>query len=157
MRMGWLVCIGSHKGVAMTKETRLRLAYYGVVTILAFCFGRYTASFKQVQEVETKKQDQVVQVHRTVIRVKNPGGSSTTTETTDSITRSHIDESSSHIETTVPKSKTNVSGLVYVNVPKRELVPAYGISVSRELIGPITVGAFGLTNGTIGVSLGVNF
>jgi hypothetical protein len=33
----------------------------------------------------------------------------------------------------------------------------YGISVHREFIGPITLGAFGLTNGTVGLSIGVNF
>ena len=36
-------------------------------------------------------------------------------------------------------------------------IPLYGISANKEFIGPITIGAFGLTNGTIGLSIGVNF
>ena len=36
-------------------------------------------------------------------------------------------------------------------------VPVYGLSYQREIIGPVSVGAFGLTNGTVGLSLGVTF
>lgn len=33
----------------------------------------------------------------------------------------------------------------------------YGVHVSRELFGPVTVGLFGMSNGTAGVSVGLRF
>lgn len=35
--------------------------------------------------------------------------------------------------------------------------PVYGFAVNKEFIGPITLGAWGLTNKTLGVSIGLNF
>ena len=35
--------------------------------------------------------------------------------------------------------------------------PIYGVSVSRSLIGPISVGVFGLSSGVAGVGVGLSF
>lgn len=51
------------------------------------------------------------------------------------------------------RSKVNLSALVGTDLYK----PVYGGHISKELLGPISVGAWGLTNATFGVSIGVNF
>ncbi len=55
------------------------------------------------------------------------------------------------------KSKTNVALLVSDQFPLSPLTPlSFGISITKNFIGPFTVGAFGLTNKTVGISIGVD-
>ena len=50
----------------------------------------------------------------------------------------------------------NISALVGVDLPN-SLKPLYGASFTKQFLGPISIGAWGLTNGTLGVSVGINF
>lgn len=54
-------------------------------------------------------------------------------------------------------NRMNVSVLAGIDFSSAVPKPTYGVSINKEFIGPITVGVFGLTNGTIGASIGVNF
>lgn len=57
---------------------------------------------------------------------------------------------------TQKRSTLNISGLAGIELkPHPEVF--YGVSVSKEIIGPITIGLFGLTNGIVGASVGMNF
>lgn len=89
---------------------------------------------------------------------EDPGGKKTTTITENTTTDTKkVTDTQKDIVVTAPKSSIiNISALAGLDTG-RGFVPTYGISASKELIGPITVGAFGLTNGTIGVSVGLNF
>jgi len=72
---------------------------------------------------------------------------------------SQADNTVSHQDTTVipPKLSTlNVSALVGTD-PMNSFKPLYGFSVSKQFIGPVTIGLWGLTNSTVGISLGLNF
>lgn len=121
-----------------------RFILYSVACFLAFLFGRHTAKFNTVKQ-EVKE----VVTYRTIIKTKKPGGETRTVVT---------EEINSRTKTvTKPGPKVNVSALAGVDTTSSILKPVYGISVSKEFIGPITVGAYGLTNGTVGLSLGVNF
>ena len=53
-------------------------------------------------------------------------------------------------------SKLTISLLGAVNVTDPGL-PTYGIAITRPILGPITVGAFGFQNGLVGVSIGLTF
>ncbi len=86
----------------------------------------------------------------TIVTVKKPDGTTTTTEKIDSKTKTNT-------VVVPPRPKLNVSVLVANDFSKNSVQPLYGVSISKEVLGPVTAGAFALTNGTIGVSIGVNF
>jgi len=66
----------------------------------------------------------------------------------------------SSTSSTPQRPKLNVSILAATDVNrigKHDLIPNYGISVSKEVFGNITAGAYAMDNGIVGVSLGFNF
>ena len=95
--------------------------------------------------------------------MKQPNGAVQTTETIDTNIIAHtnteqIDKTMLQQTTTPAKTQTlNLSVLAAVNPVNRDFAPVYGASLTKEFIGPVTIGAFGLTNGTLGVSIGLNF
>lgn len=126
-----------------------------VALLAAYSFGHYTkpqpAETKTTTQ-ETEKQTQ----HDVIVTVKAPDGTTKTTETIDTTTK--VIEKKQELQVLPPKqSKINVSALVANDFSRGGILPLYGASVSKEFIGPVTLGAFGLTNGTIGLSIGLNF
>ncbi len=98
-------------------------------------------------------------IHNNIVTVtktiKEPNGeTNTTTTTTDTSSKVDI---TSHESITVKQPQWTVSGLVANDFSRGLLVPTYGAQVQRQILGPINIGAFGLTNGTIGVSVGISF
>lgn len=130
---------------------------YIVLSIMIYTLLVVSATHYLYPRIETKTVDQeitkynVVTVTRTVTK---PDGTSDTTTTTTDRTISKATETKQQSTTA---ATLNVSGLVANDFSQGLLKPIYGVSVSKQLIGPITVGGFGLTNGTIGVSIGLNF
>ncbi len=120
--------------------------------VAAFILGRMSVSVPQVDVTDQVKNNHTVV---TTITTKSPTGDIKTTRTVDSITKSKTTEKS---PSPPAKKPLNVSALAgYDFSSPRSLSPIYGISVNKEVLGPLTVGAYGLTNGIIGVSIGVNF
>lgn len=125
--------------------------------ILGLTLGRLSVN----KTVTTTKTDTAITTdatdHKVTVIVKKPGGEETTTITEDSKddTKKTIDKDAVSTIIAPVKPRYNVSALVAID-HLTDLTPKYGISVSKEFIG-LRVGAFGLTNGTAGVSLGIDF
>lgn len=69
-------------------------------------------------------------------------------------------EKKSETITTNEKNNWNVSALVSMSHRDDDLLkgsPSYGLAVQRRILGPFSIGAFGLTNQTYGASVGVSF
>lgn len=134
-----------------------------VALVLSYALGRYNAPIKtitetKVVEVEKKKVDEHKDTTTTVI--KHPDG---TTETvTHSTDDKHTDDQTS-ISKDITKEVINSSGKLAIsllggaNVTNWASGPVYGLAVSKSVLGPITGGLWGLSNGTGGVSVGLNF
>lgn len=110
----------------------------------------YIANMEEKVRTEIIEKEKI----RTVIkRVREPNGRETEVVV--------IDESRDTRNTTeITKSsiKTNISVLAATRLSDFNLIkPTYGLSVSRPFLGPITIGLFGYTDKTVGLSLGVNF
>lgn len=144
----------------MNLKTKIVL---GLISLaITFALGRYTKNqdtvIKQETEDEKNKEKDKDKKKVTVI-IKKPDG----TEITKIIEETKIREKET--QRTVDKLYQEVksrTGLVNVSAligteHIRQLTPVYGLSVSKEILGPVTVGAWGMTNSSIGVSLGVNF
>jgi hypothetical protein len=141
----------------------------GVVVglLVSFAFGEYLGRKSDTHTTITTKvddktqQDKDTHTKTTITETKDPSGKDTkvtvitqdqdtkTTETKDTSTKTDTVTTSSN------KPQYNVSALMAYDI--HTLLPTYGISASKQFIGPITIGVFGLTNGTIGLSAGVNF
>lgn len=149
------------------------------VVLISFAFGRYSAPEKvrietKIVEVEKKKEVVVGSKDRnkkktvTVTEITRPDGTHEKTTVTVEETQTEVKErrketsgttttTDSTNETTYKAAQTHLVVLVGGNVADLTSGPVYGVAVSRNVLGPITLGAFGLTNKSLGVSLGLTF
>jgi hypothetical protein len=129
-----------------------------IVIIISYATGRYMSPEKIKTEVKTVEVEKVVTKveHKTVKIKENKDGSKETIIVTDSRAGSTTNSRSQDKtkELTV-RDKINVSLLAGNSLPIS--APIFGASVQKNFIGPITLGAWVLTNKTGGLSVGLNF
>ena len=92
----------------------------------------------------------------TTIKVTKPDG--TITETTTTKTESEtVTNTNNKTETIVQgkKSSLNLSALAGINVTNPSGGIIFGGHISKQILGPISIGVFGLSNGTAGLSVGI--
>lgn len=134
----------------------------------AFAAGRYTLPAKVVTEIkevvkEVKEKETETNKHKETKRVivTNPDGTITDTTTIVEDTKKNTDtttvvdkDKSTNSETTYPTDKVTIQALGGLNFPE---TPVYGAAVSKPVIGPIVIGLWGLSNKTVGASIGLTF
>lgn len=145
----------------MSHDSRINIIAVALVLIIGgFAAGWYMKpENKTTDDTKTEETDKTKVIeHKKTTTTKDKDGNETTTIIDDTTTTiDHSKDSESHKEIIVSsRSKINVSALAAIDT-KSTPIPLYGISVNKEFIGPITIGAFGLTNGIVGVSIGLNF
>ncbi len=144
------------------------------VIAIAFAGGRYSTPVKTVTKIqtvtvekETTKTDTDTAIHKIITKteVDKPDGTKTittvtrddTTKKTDSTSSDDKNTTSSTVEVSVKGSqKVNLAILAGTNYHDIGTL-IVGAHVSTNLIGPVTIGAFGLSDGVLGVSLGLEF
>jgi hypothetical protein len=153
-------------------ETKTKIIIVSIGLIAAFAVGRWAAPEKvrietKVVEVEKKVEDTKKDVvkHKETHTVKKPDGTEETTTTEDTTTKSDkhdTDSTTTETDTTkeVTRGSSKVTVLALAGLPvsfNTAVVPIYGVSVSKPILGPITIGAWGLSNSTAGFSIGLTF
>lgn len=149
-----------------------------VIILVSFAAGRYTVPTKTTVETKTvtqTKEDKNTQVDtdkdqhvQTIqVQVKKPDGTVVTTTRTerDTDTKQEMkqDDKTDTASTTQTKTETvrlggNLNVLVTAGVDVTSPTGlVYGLSLSRPILGPILIGAWGMTNKTVGFSLGLQF
>jgi hypothetical protein len=140
-----------------------------VIAVVAFGFGRYSVNqptitqSEQIKEKEVQHVDTKQDVKKVTTIVKKPDGEETTTITEDSNTDTKDNTNTLTNENLQTKTEAaahdtlNLSALAGINYQQPQQGLIYGVSVTKELIGPITIGAFGFTNGLVGGSIGISF
>lgn len=141
----------------MNTKTKLLLASVSLLT--AFAFGRWSApEYRKTTKDQSETTDSSSHKKTTVIEKEKPDGTKekkTVVEEDKDRSKSKTDKESEEIR--VSSSKTNISVLWGVD-PRSPQTPKYGLSVSRPILGPITVGLWALpTDPTVGFSLGLTF
>lgn len=159
----------------------------GAAVLTAFATGRWFAPTKVITEtktvtveVETKDtknatsvdKDRDRHVERETIEVVRPDGtretktrvvenSSTDTHrvssTTESTTSSSTNERDTRTETTRESGRVNLSVLGGIKLNDFAAGPKIGGHVSRNILGPITLGVWGMNDLTFGASVGLSF
>lgn len=161
----------------MTITRNQKIIALAVSYVVVAAVGRYTVSEKIVTvtktvEVEKKHEDDKTDekknthVKKVIQTTKKPDGTitRTTTVTDDSTddtktndTIATTDNKQTDSITTITKGsdKVTISALGGWDLTQGKLV--YGVSATKPILGPITVGAWALTNPSFGISLGLQF
>lgn len=163
-----------------TKNEKFKAAGAIVLLVTVFAIGRWTAPEKikiETKIVEVVKNKEVSEdktikdkhKHTTIVVVKTPAGEEhTTTDITEDQTTNRDKKEKSTTDTTKnsdtikteekSKSRLNIAVLAGTNITHASTTGIlYGASVSRNIIGPITLGIWGLNDATGGVSIGLSF
>ncbi len=147
--------------------------------IVSFAFGRYSVpiSVKTTDKItqsdtktDTKSTDDNTNKDTKTITtdITAPDGTKTHTVTqeqdinhdrktsqVDVDSRRQTEAKSS--EVTRSGARTNVAALGMAKASFSSLTPDYGVLVSRDVLGPINVGAFGFKSGNVGIAIGLSF
>jgi hypothetical protein len=160
----------------MTTKTKVIVGVVytaGCLALGAYLVPEKTKIVTKVAETEklTDKDDIKKEVKRhketKIVAVTEPDGKKETTtiitedtgvnsEKKVNDTLSDTKSSYTEKETVRGNSKVTVSALFATDV-KAPNGLSYGLSVTKPILGPLTIGAFGLMNGTCGLSLGLTF
>lgn len=135
-------------------------------TVLIFAVGRYTVtpakvseSLKETEQVK-QAEDKHIETKKTITETKKPDGSSTTVTVIDQKVEDEKETKSAlslqEQQSVSPRKTFNLSILGADNIHDT-FKPVYGLSLTKQVLGPVTVGAFGFQNGSVGISLGLNF
>ena len=142
-------------------ETRTKIIIAIVAIASTFALGRFTSPDKVRTEIKTVTVEKVVTqiVHQTVTIKETKDGTKETVIVTDSNTdtKSNSNSTNETKEITISKDRINISVLAGSSFPINLSAPVYGISANKNRIGPITIGVWGLSDKTVGESLGLNF
>lgn len=152
-----------------------------VSLLVAFAAGRHSVPVSVKTEVKTAETEKKASDTKTVtdrdrhkktdiITVERPDGTkethtvitddTDTTRKTDSKSNTEIAKASdSKSETVRSSGHLNLSVLAggKISFSSSPIMPVYGACVSRNLVGPITIGLFGLSDGVGGVAVGLDF
>lgn len=150
-------------------STKYQIIIAVIALIVAFASGRWLAPTKiktvvQTVTVETKTTNQDANSHekKIVTETDKPDGTKTiiTTVTQDSDTKTIATDNTSSSTTSSKEidrssSRTNIYALGGLHFGDNQ--PVYGAMVSRDVVGPISIGVFGFSNLTFGAAVGVSF
>lgn len=157
--------------------TRTKIIIVVVYTAAAIAVGRYSTPEKIKVEVRTvevekktddKKTDAKANTHKktTVVEIDKPSGEKdiTMTITDDNSIETSIDNKETDVldkttdqskEVVRGDSKVTISAMGGYDVTLNRVV--YGASITKPVLGPFTVGVWGLTEPVFGASIGIEF
>ncbi len=142
-------------------DTKYKVIAGVSIVALSFAAGRYSVPL-QVKEEKAKADNSVVERQKDivtkVVTVTKPNGEKVRTK--DVVETVHTDRKNDikEIESkTVTKDsdKFYISGLTGIDIASKSFM--YGLSLQKNIIGPIIGGAFGFNTGVYGLSIGLQF
>jgi hypothetical protein len=155
----------------MSTKYKVLIAVVGLA--VSFAVGRYTTPVKVKTEIKTvevdhKKEDLNINQDKhkeTVVTetVKPDGTKEIITKTVEDTKREaeKTSETENQINKDRTKEVTRSSGKITISVlgagDIRRSGFYYGAHVSKEILGPISLGVFGLSSGVAGCSVGISF
>jgi len=141
-----------------------------LIALAAFAFGRYSAperikEVEKIKVVEVEKKQQNEKKDVVTVITKKPDGTSVTTVTDKTVVDTKTDTdtvatSEKTREVTYRRPQWKLTGMAGFDTDTSDFTsvkPIYGAAVERRLLGPIFVGAWGLSNRTFGVSVALEF
>lgn len=133
----------------MKKQASLVL----IVAVVSAGIGAYVQRRHAQQAISKTVATDKSHTTTVIKEVKHKDG---TSEKITTVISDRDKKQTENVKIPVKSPKLNVSLLIANDFDTR-MKPEYGVSFTKEFIGPITIGGFGLTNGILGVSIGFNF
>jgi hypothetical protein len=141
-------------------ETRTKIIIASLALLTVFAIGRFSSPTKIKTEVKTVEIEKVVTIvkHETITITEKPDGAKETVIVTDTNTDSKSNSKATDTtkEVTGSKSTLNISILAGVKFPIDQTSVVYGASITKQIIGPFTATAWGLSNLSGGIGIGLN-
>lgn len=159
-------------------KTKTKVIAYLVAALTIFAFGRWSAPEKIRIEKETLKVDvektdtttrikvdenkritevEIVKPDGTVIKKKTVDiGNSSETNNQNS-TEKNKTELTKETKVVERNGRITLSMIAGLEISNLKGPVAFGGHITKPIFGPITLGAFGLSNGMVGLSLGLQF
>lgn len=150
----------------MTMKNKLLIFAIPLSIVAAFAFGRYSVKpspGETTTETQTESQtekDKNTHKETEITKIKDKDGKETTVtkivEDSNSTSKKNT-ETIAKTDTVVKEASTlNISlmGGVDLNDGRKEV---YGAIITKQVWGPTTLGIFGLSNGIVGATVGLNF
>lgn len=135
-----------------------------IVGLLLLAVGYGTGRYLQPAKIQIKKEEVIkeVEVIKKDIRIvereiTRPDGTKEKERITEDKSQESTKKEKDTKESTLIANKKpdwRVNGLAALNNDRNVV---YGLQVERRILGPISVGAFGLTDTTVGLSVGLEF
>ena len=137
--------------------------------VVGFAFGRYSAPEKVRIETKTvtvasEATDQDKKENETIVKtelINKDGSKEIITKTQDNTATDTKELDTVNTETTQSKEVTRSASKVTVSVLAgykfSNLTPVYGVSITKPILGPVTVGLWGMSDVSGGVSVGLEF
>lgn len=156
-------------------ETRAKVLVVAAVVLISYAFGRWSAPDHvrietKTVEIEKKTTDSDTNRNKhlktTVTETDSPDGTKTkttvTTVDTDTEKKTHstddIAKTSDTVKETDKGAKVTLAALAGASLSLSGSSPLiYGGIIAKPVLGPITLGVWGLSNATGGLALGVTF
>lgn len=155
--------------------TKLKILLSVLTIVASFAFGRWSAPEKIKTEIKTVTVENKTDTTKTnsnrdkktdTTTTKETRPDGTTTETTHTVSETESNKKSTTDQTeqvsttedrlkeiTMATSKVTISAMY--GIPVTGGIPAYGGSVSKNLLGPIVIGVWFLTPNALGGSIGL--
>lgn len=151
-------------------STKVKVIVAIVALAASFAAGRFLTPTKikietKIVEVEKKEKKTATDKKRrvTVVTVTKPDGTKEERKTIDTDSQTRTDEKTDKqrneqtvSETTRSSGRLNLSVLGGVTAYPA-FAPTFGGHVSKDIIGPVSIGVWGLSNLSGGVSVGLSF
>lgn len=149
----------------------MKIKYVAILVVAGFAFGYYAAPAKiervEVEKVVEKRQlDTELDKHEKTVTFEKVKPDGTIVRRTTNVKDMKKDQklvedkSKETVKTEkIEKSSGTLSVLGMVGVDQFSLTkpPVYGLSISRNILGPIAIGFWGFSNKSAGFSLGLTF
>lgn len=140
--------------------TRQALGAIGLALLIGVACGRYTLPAKIVTKtVVTTDSSKHESDHSVVVRTetRKPDGTDTIITTTQKNVTNVSTADTTSLSSKAVTYDTERWELLGVAGLDLRGAPAYGAEINYRLLGPVTIGAMGLTSGFVGVSVGLRF
>lgn len=154
--------------------TKLKVILSLVALLSAYSVGRWSAPEKIVEKIKTVEVIKEVKVKETdkerhkkvtITETTRPDGTvEKTTVITDDRSSSTTSNTNTDSNTTMESSKEVINSSSRVTImalagvnPTAVGVPMYGAYIGKPILGPITLGAWALSNPSFGLGLGLTF
>jgi hypothetical protein len=161
----------------MEENMRNKIILAVILLLGAFAAGRWLAPTKVVTEIKTveveKKTEatdtskEKIKKTTTTVTERPDGTKETKTTVTEDIKSdkktketdesSRTKDESKTVERTGDKVTISLLGGIRLGEIADSGAIVYGASITKPILGPLTVGIFGLTNGVVGCSVGITF